>query len=215
MTSSTVQLLVIPGSVNESGLTAAEIIEITTEGVPRMPADADVLAAEEIEWVAKYILPLGTGPRLCKRKEPTMEPKILFVGRIAQIMEVLADKLNTNHGRDVTSCATSDDVARHLAAQLSDLAILGAGCDDETSEDIAAMIANSRPSLEVYPSPCRHSTTARRSSACSAPTKTARLTSDGPSPVLEWQSFTTSETGPTAESQRSGLVSARCRGGRG
>lgn len=78
-----------------------------------------------------------------------MEPKILFVGRIAQIMEILADELNTNYGRDVVGCATQDDVAKHLVDQPFDLVILGAGFDDETRDEVAAMIANSHPSLDV------------------------------------------------------------------
>ena len=79
-----------------------------------------------------------------------MEPKILFVGRIAQIMQILADELNTNYGRDVVSCATKDDVATNLAEQPFDLVILGAGFDDETRDDVAAMVADSHPALEVF-----------------------------------------------------------------
>lgn len=79
-----------------------------------------------------------------------MEPKILFVGRIAQIMEILAEELNSNYRRDVVSCATKVDVASNLAEQDFDLVILGAGFDDPTREDIVAMVANSHPGLEVY-----------------------------------------------------------------
>ena len=79
-----------------------------------------------------------------------MEPKILFVGRIAQIMDILRDELVTNYGRDVVSCATKQDVATNLANQEFDLVILGAGFDDETRDDVAAMINASHPDLEVY-----------------------------------------------------------------
>lgn len=79
-----------------------------------------------------------------------MEPKILLVGRIAQIMEILADELKTNYGRSVVSCASKDDVASHLADGGFDLVILGAGFDDETRDDVAAMIAESHPDLDPY-----------------------------------------------------------------
>ncbi|MGH1488474.1 MAG: hypothetical protein ACRBK7_03635 [Acidimicrobiales bacterium] len=79
-----------------------------------------------------------------------MEPKTLIVGKIAQIMEILADELNTNYGREVTSCASKNEVAHHLAAEEFDLVILGAGFDDETRDDVAAMIAESHPGPEVF-----------------------------------------------------------------
>lgn len=79
-----------------------------------------------------------------------MEPKILFVGRIAKIMEILADELNANYGRDIVSCATKAEVEVHLLAEDFDLVILGAGFDDETRDDVAAMIADSHPGLETY-----------------------------------------------------------------
>lgn len=79
-----------------------------------------------------------------------MEPKILLVGRIAKIMEILAEELNTNCGRDVLSCASKAEVASHLKTQSFDLVILGAGFDDETRDDVAAMIADGHPELKVY-----------------------------------------------------------------
>lgn len=79
-----------------------------------------------------------------------MEPKILLVGRIAQIMDILRDELVTNYGRDVVSCATKQHVAANLAAQEFDLVILGAGFDDETRDDVAVMINSTHPNLDVY-----------------------------------------------------------------
>ncbi len=78
------------------------------------------------------------------------EPKILLVGRIAEIMQILADELNSNYQRDVISCATKQAVADHLAADSFDLVILGAGFDDETRDDVATMIGASHPELDVF-----------------------------------------------------------------
>lgn len=80
----------------------------------------------------------------------TTEPKILLVGRIPEIMEILRDELVTNYRRDVVSCASKTDVAAHLDETSFDLVILGAGFDDDTRNDIAAMVNDTHPNLGVF-----------------------------------------------------------------
>ncbi len=47
------------GAVNDIDMTLTRVIEITTDGVPRMPAFAGVLTPEEIEAVSEFTLSLG------------------------------------------------------------------------------------------------------------------------------------------------------------
>lgn len=48
------------GPVDDLTLTLAEVVDITADGVPRMPAYRDVLTPEEIEAVSAYTLSLST-----------------------------------------------------------------------------------------------------------------------------------------------------------
>ena len=79
-----------------------------------------------------------------------MEPKILLVGKILPIMDILRDELINNYGRDVISSSTKEHVATTLNNEEVDLVILGAGFDDVTRNDMAAMIRETYPELNVY-----------------------------------------------------------------
>lgn len=48
------------GAVNDTDLSLEEIIDVTTNGAPRMPAYSSVLAAEEIRAVAQYTQSLNS-----------------------------------------------------------------------------------------------------------------------------------------------------------
>lgn len=82
-----------------------------------------------------------------------MEPKILLVGRILPIMDILRDELNQNYGRDVVSSASKAHVAEQLALGIFDLVILGAGFTDEIRDDIEEMIKRDGHDVVIYKVP--------------------------------------------------------------
>lgn len=77
------------------------------------------------------------------------EPNILIVGRIAPIMAILRDELRSNYGRRVSSCASRNEVSDFLGGEAFDLVLLGAGFDDETRDNLAEMIAEVAPDVQV------------------------------------------------------------------
>lgn len=85
--------------------------------------------------------------------EKTMEPRILLVGKILPIMDILRDELVTNYGRDVVSSASKAHVAEQLASDAFDLLILGAGFTDEIRDDIEVMVKRDGSDIVIYKVP--------------------------------------------------------------
>lgn len=78
-----------------------------------------------------------------------MEPRILLVGKIGPIMDILRDELNDNCGRNVISASSAEGVEKIIGTETPDIAILGAGFDDETRDPIAARIQKQSPDTDV------------------------------------------------------------------
>ena len=92
----------------------------------------------------------GESKVVSNKEEQVREPKVLLVGKILPIMDILRDELIKNYGRDVISSSSKEHVEATIKNEEIDLVILGAGFDDETREDIAAMIKTMEPDMSVY-----------------------------------------------------------------
>ena len=78
-----------------------------------------------------------------------MEPKVLFIGRSQQVIDVLISELR-NFGRDITGADNKEDVHDILKSYQIDLVVIGAGLTDEIRFDMKEFIIPMVPGLPVY-----------------------------------------------------------------